>query len=250
MNVFNSSQTILVTGASSGIGRACALALNEAGAAIIASGRNKNALDEIASKCVNPQNWHNEPLDLCEDVEFLPKWISGLRQKYDRLYGLCHCAGEGRLDSIRSLDLDVARRHWEINYFVPLMLARGFCDRRNFQKGASMLFMSSASAIYPEKGHILYGSAKAALACAVKSISQEMASLGLRANCVAPGLVRTPLIEQASRTLGPEYLPNQEAAYPLGLGEPTDIANMAVFLLSSKARWITGQNFLLDGGRY
>lgn len=250
MSSFNSGQIILVTGASSGIGRACAMALNAAGAFVAASGRNVGELESLAGNCRHPQNMQCEPQDLAAEPEFLPDWISSLRRKYGRLYGLCHCAGTGRLDSIRALDLPDAREYWELSFFVPLMLAKGFCDRRNFQKGGAMLFMSSASAIHPEKGHVLYGSAKAALACAVKSISQEMASLGLRANCVAPGLVSTPMLEAASRTLGPDYLPNQAAAYPLGLGKPEDVADMAVFLLSEKARWITGQNFLLDGGRY
>lgn len=226
------------------------MALNAAGALVIASGRNRDVLEKLKNECPNSDNWNNEPLDLCADPKSLPEWICNLRSKYGRLYGLCNCAGQGRLESLRSIDLDYAKEQWDINFFAPLMLAKGFCDRRNFQKGGAMFFMSSSSAIYPEKGHIIYGSARAALVCAVKAISKEMAPLGLRANCVAAGQVLTPMLENAASTLGSDYLPNQAAAYPLGLGKPEDIANMAVFLLSSKARWITGQNFLLDGGHY
>lgn len=250
MPLFSRDQPIIVTGASSGIGRACALKLNGEGAPVIASARNADALRQLAEECPDPENLHVEPFDLTADLDALPHWVTDMRKKYGRLYGLCHCAGVGRLDSIRNFALEDAKKHFDINFFAPLMLAKGFCDRRNFQKGGSMLFLSSASAVYPEKGHIIYGAAKAALICSIKSVAREMASLGLRANCIAPGLVRTPMLEEASRSLGSEYLPEQESSYLLGLGQPEDIAEMAAFLLSSKSRWITGQNFLLDGGRY
>ncbi|WP_241159680.1 SDR family oxidoreductase [Desulfovibrio sp. ZJ200] len=250
MNLFSREQYILVTGASSGIGRACAMLCNARGASVIACGRNEARLREAQAKCASPAHWHNETKDLLAELESLPQWVAALRQKYGRLWGLIHAAGEGRLDSIACFELAEAKRHHDLNFFAPMQLARGFADRRNFLKGGAMLFLSSASAVYPEKGHCVYGAAKAALATAMKSVSQEMAAKGLRVHCLAPGWIRTPMLDAATKSMGESYAAREEGRYPLGFGEPEDVAEMAVFLLSEKARWITGQNFVLGGGCY
>lgn len=250
MTLFAPEQHIIVTGASSGIGRACAMLCNALGASVIASGRNADSLREAREACASPDRWHNEPMDLLEGISMLPGWIGQLRQKYGKLWGLAHCAGEGRLDALASYDLQEARQHMELNFFVPMQLAKGFADRRNFVKGGSMLFMSSASAVNPEKGHCVYGAAKAALAAAMKAVSQEMAPRGLRVHCLAPGWVVTPMLDKAAASMGDGYVTREAARYPLGLGEPQDVAYMVAFLLSDKARWITGQNFVLGGGCY
>lgn len=250
MNLFSPDQRILVTGASSGIGRACALLCNRLGADVIASGRNGERLGEAQAECACPSRWHTEVKDLRAEMADLPGWIGELRQKYGRLWGLIHAAGEGRLDSIASFDLTEAVRHMELNYLVPMQLARGFADRRTFVRGGAMLFLSSASAVYPEKGHCLYGAGKAALAAAMKAVSQEMAPRGLRVHCLAPGWIRTPMLEAAIAHMGEDYAAKEQARYPLGIGEADDVAWMAAFLLSDKARWITGQNFVLGGGCY
>lgn len=250
MNLFSHEQHILVTGASSGIGRACAILCNRLGASVIASGRNGERLDNARAECPNPAQWHNEIKELRTEIADLPTWIGRLRQKYGRLWGMIHAAGEGRLDSISCFDLAEAATHMDLNFLVPMQLAKGFSDRRNFARGGAMLFLSSASAVYPEKGHCLYGAAKAALATAMKAVSQEMAHKGLRVHCLAPGWIRTPMLKVAKENMGESYAAKEEARYPLGLGEPEDVAEMAAFLLSDKARWITGQNFVLGGGCY
>lgn len=247
--MFNKDQIILVTGASSGIGRACALLLNALGATVLASARNAQNIEKGASECMHPESWITAPRDLLDDPDSLPAWIDSLREKHGRLWGLCHCAGLARLDSIRFVDMKTAREHFDINFFAPLMLARGFSDRRNFRKGGAMLFITSIAGTHPEKGHCLYGAAKSALAAAIKAISQETAPLGLRAHCIAPGSVATPMFEKGAKNLGEDYEKAQYAQYPLGIGQPEDVAEMAAFLLSEKARWITGQNYILAGGR-
>lgn len=250
MTLFRREQHILVTGASSGIGRACAMLCSRLGASVIACGRSEERLAAARTQCSSPAHWHNEARDLVADIEWLPQWVADLRHKYGRLWGLVHAAGEGRLDSISYFELDEARSHLELNFLVPMQLAKGFSDRRNFVRGGAMLFLSSASAVYPEKGHCLYGAAKAALAAAMKAVSQEMAPKGLRVHCIAPGWVRTPMLDAAIENMGESYEAKEKARYPLGLGEPEDAAWMAAFLLSDRARWITGQNFVLGGGCY
>ena len=109
---------------------------------------------------------------------------------------------------------------------------------------------------YVAKYRSLSKAAAALLCCCTlalnlgQAVSQEVAPAGLRVHCLAPGLVRTPMLDTSVQNLGESYLSAQEAAYPLGLGRPEDVAFMAAFLLSDKAAWISGQNFVLAGGRY
>lgn len=247
--MFAEQRLILVTGASSGIGRAIALKCNRQGATVLACGRNAERLEEARDNATAPQRWHSIQRDLLDDMEQLPSWIRELCLRHGRLWGLAHAAGDGIMDSLRAYSLDAARRHFDLNFHVPMLLAQGFCDRRNCERSGAMLFMSSA-AVYPEKGHLLYGAARAALVAAARAISQEVAQRGLRVHCLAPGIVDTPMEAATEALMGPEYREEQLKGYPLGFGTPEDVAAMAAFLLSEKARWITGQTFVLAGGRY
>ena len=248
--MFTERQRILVTGASSGIGRAIALECLRQGATVLACGRNLRRLDEARSQACCPERWINVPRDLLEDMEDLPLWIRGLCQQYGPLWGLAHAAGEGIMDSLRTYELSMARRHFDLAFHASVLLAQGFCDRRNSCKGGALLFLTSVSAVHPEKGHLIYGAAKAALAAAAKAISQEVAPRGVRVHCLAPGIVDTPLEEAAEAFMGSSYREEQLRGYPLGFGQAEDVAHMATFLLSEKARWITGQNYIMAGGRY
>ncbi len=249
-NTFTSEQIVLVTGASSGIGYGVARLLNEQGATVIAHGRDEQKLLKAQYEAAFPENWHIEVCDFLADMESLPLWVTELRKKYGKFWGMVHAAGEGLMDSLQLYDLQQAQRHFDINFHVPLLLAKGFSDRRNFIKGGAMLFLTSSSAVYPEKGHLLYGAAKSALATAAKVMSQEMVTRELRVHCLAPGIVDTPLQKQAENAMGAHYREEQLARYPLGFGTVEDIAHMSAFLLSEKSRWITGQNFVMGGGCY
>lgn len=247
--MFTAQQRILVTGASSGIGQAIALRCNALGATVLASGRNAARLAEGRRLAEDPSRWLCVERDLMEDMTSLPDWIRGLVREHGKLWGLAHAAGDGLMDSLRTYDLTEARRHFDLAFHIPLLLAQGFCDRRSSERGGAILFMTSASAVFAEKGHMLYGAAKAAVTVAARAISQEVAPR-LRVHCLAPGIVDTPLEERAEACMGPSYRKEQLQGYPFGFGRPEDIAHMAAFLLSEQARWITGQNFVLAGGRY
>ncbi len=248
--MFTKDNVILVTGASSGIGQAIALELNALGAQVIAQGRNEERLNNAKASAKLPALWHNEVLDFLENLESIPSWINQLKQKYGKLWGLVHCAGEGLMDNLNSYELNAARQHFDLNFHTPILLAKGFSDRRNFVKGGALLFLSSSSAVYPEKGHLLYGAAKSALTTAAKVISQEVVAKGLRVHCLSPGIVDTPLQEKTEIYMGEQYRTEQLMRYPLGFAQPEDIAHLACFLLSEKAKWLTGQNYIMGGGCY
>lgn len=248
--IFSKDQIILVTGASSGIGRAIASQCVEEGATVLANGRDSKKLEAAKNACAAPERWISLAKDLLEDLPNLADWTKNLAKEYGKLYGLAHCAGMGSMDTLRTFSLDLSRHIFDLNFQAPILLAQGFADRRVHIKNGSMVFITSAAAVFPESGHLLYGASKAALASAVKSISQEIASLGLRANCLSPGIVETPMEDAAEALMGPGYREGQLKGYPLGFGKPQDVANFAIFLLSGNSRWITGQNYVLAGGRY
>lgn len=248
--MFSADQIVLVTGASSGIGKAIALECVAKGATVLACGRNSMRLEEGRSNSACPERWINVEYDFLTDISDIPSWLRGLAKAHGKFFGMAHAAGTGIMDTLQLYDLDTARAFFDLNFHVPMLLAKSFSDRRVCVKGSAILFLSSSSAVYPEKGHLLYGAAKAALACASKSMSQELAPRGIRVHCLAPGIVETPMESAAEEFMGPLYREAQLAEYPLGFGQPEDVAKMAAFLISSEARWITGQNFVLAGGRY
>ena len=248
---FNADQRILVTGASSGIGETIALRLNALGATVIASGRNMEKLAAVKNRAEHPQRFHIEPLDLTADMNTLPVWIKTLKERYGKLGGLVPCAGHAGVMPLREYSLAEAGRLFDIHVHVPLLLAKGFADRRNnIGCGSSIVFISSAAAIAKEAGLAAYGGAKNALLAAAAVLSKELAPQQIRVNSIAPGVVRSPMGEAYLSFLSDEAREKELAAYPLGLGEPEDVAGMASFLLSDAGKWITGQTIVMDGGRY
>jgi NAD(P)-dependent dehydrogenase (short-subunit alcohol dehydrogenase family) len=248
---FAPSQGILVTGASSGIGRAVALRCNALGAAVIACGRDGRKLLESRGMSRDPSRFYTEQRDLTEDMDNLPAWVKSLREKYGKLHGLIPCAGFARLMPLREYSRKEAQALLDIHFHVPLLLAKGFADRRNNAgTGSSIVFMASAAAIAREAGLLAYGGAKAALTAAVGILSRELARQGIRVNALAPGVVKTPMGEEYLAFLSGEAQEKETASYPFGLGEAGDVAGAAAFLLSDAGKWITGQTIVMDGGRY
>lgn len=246
MTLFSKEDIIVVTGASSGIGENVAIQLNQEGATVIAIARNKERLNKMKSKCKNPENVYIEIKDLTENIESLPAYIKELKEKYGKFRGLAYCAGAVEVKPLQMLDLESMKRIFDIDYFAPVFMAKGFADRRNnIGRGASAVFISSASTWLCSRGMTTYSGAKAALASSIKSISRETASSGVRFNCVSPTDVKTPMT-QSEHILN--TLQDRETRYPLGLGEVDDVANFIIFLLSDKAKWITTQNYLVDCG--
>ena len=172
----------------------------------------------------------------------MPEFVESLRDKYGAFSGTACCSGVTELAPLRALDEVNMKKLFDINYYVPLFLAKGFVKKgMNIGRGSSFVSIASIAYAYPAKGVITYSGSKAALVTSMKAIALEYAPKGIRFNVVSPSDVKTPMTDNIS-----EIMAQVEHNYPLGFAEPNDVASMIVYLLSSDAKWITGQNYILD----
>lgn len=244
MIAFTPEDIFLVTGASSGLGTASALLLNHLGATVIAVGRNGERLESLRAECAAPDNWHNECRNFTQDPAFLGAWVKGLKERYGKMHGLLYCAGVCEVIPVRMQEIEGMRNLFEINVFAAYQVARGFLDRRNNTGiGASIVFIASTGTLRDNAGITSYSASKGAIIALTCSLACEFLSQKIRVNCISPALVPSPMTE----ALYPD-LEERAAAYPLGPASPDDVAHAAAFLLSDAARWITGQNIIIDGG--
>ena len=235
---------ILVTGASSGIGRGIAVACAKMGAKIVLSGRNEARLQETLSSMEGEGH-----VVLCGDLNTgdIRMDIVG---KMPELNGVVHCAGISQIQMAKFMDETSLEGIFKTNVFSPLLLNTLLLKKKKIRKNASIIFISSISGVYRSQiGEGGYGATKAALAGYVKSLALELSAQGIRVNTIHPGVVETPLLEVSNGTFGEEELEALRQKYPLKrFGKPEDIANCAVYLLSDASSWMTGSNILIDGG--
>ena len=250
MTTFSAAQRILVTGASSGIGRAITLLLNERGATVLANGRDMERLEQVRTACADPSRMLLAPRDMTADMESLPAWLKGLSRQFGPLHGLVCSAGATWNAPMALYDLAKVRQLFDLCCHAPLLLGGAFCDRRaNTGAGAAIVFIAAAAAVAPNLGQGAYGAAKAALVSGAVCLAKEAAPRGVRVNCISPGLVQGPMMDATVEQLGMSFLEREQPLYPLGFGKPQDVASMAAFMLSQEASWLTGQNIMLAGGR-
>lgn len=251
MITFNKEQIYIVTGASSGIGEATAILLNELGATVVGIGRNQERLDAMKTKCKYPENMFLEQKDLTEDIEGLPKYVKSLKEKYGKFSGMAYCAGVSAVNPLRTITYEYLTNIFDINYFAPIMMIKSIGDKRNnVGLGTSIVTISSIDAILNTKGQSVYGASKAALSASVKALSRELTQQnGIRINAVLPSMIKTPMTIPVE-DLDANKADIESGLYPFGWGEPNDVANMIVYLLSDKAKFISGQNYVIDSGGF
>ena len=246
---FETSDVFFVSGGSSGIGRATALSLNALGATVICVGRDVEKLNETKISARVPKHLHVFERDLTENLFELPNWIRSLSKEYGKIRGAVLAAGVTETIPLQSFTDTQAKALFEINYFSQISLAKGITDRRVANKlGSSIVFISSITSFRPVQGILNYAASKGALNSAMRCIALETAKRNVRSNSILPGYVKTDMITKRHRGSGETLIDKIDSYYPLGIGNPKDVANMAVFLLSPMSSWITGQSFVVDGG--
>lgn len=238
---------ILVTGASAGIGRACAIALAGLGARVILNGRNEGRLAETLA-ALPGQGHAAAPFDLT-DSDQIPLWIKGLATDGGPLAGVAHCAGTQSSKPVRSVDAAYFDQVMRANLLSALALARGLrqkgcCDAG----GGAMVLVASVAAFIGQPGNVVYSASKGALVSAARGLAMELLRDNIRVNCVAPAMVETEMMERFRQTTTAEQFERIREAHPMGFGKPEDVAAALAFLLSDAARWINGVCLPVDGG--
>lgn len=235
-------KTILVTGASSGIGRSIAIECSKMGATVIAAGRNVGRLEETLSQMEGDGHLIVAgDLAKQEDVDSIVKSLP-------KLNGAVLCAGIGDSALIPFATPEKVRSTFDVNFFSQVELLRLLVKKKILVKGSSVVAMSSIGGLSLFAfAHAIYGASKASLRAWMKFASKELGVKGIRVNSICPGMIDTPLIHKGVIT--EEQLQEDAKSYPLGhYGQPEDVAYCAVYLLSNAAKWVTGSTFVIDGG--
>lgn len=231
-------KTILVTGASSGIGQAVALACAKAGAQLVLHGRNEERL----SHALHSLNGHGHSVISGDLKDF--DHLFALADQCPELDGVVHCAGVHGVAPMRMVQARMLEDVFRTNYMAPMVLTQRMLLRKKIRSQGAILFMSSIAAKTGKVGVGPYSGSKAALLGSMRPLALEVAKHGIRVNALCPGIVQTPLFEGVKEHLQHDVAPT----YPLGLGEPQDVAHAAVFFLADASRKITGIDFSIDGG--
>ncbi len=239
-------QAVLVTGASSGIGRATAVYLSELGARVVVLARNARGLEETLGR-MQGTNHRAEVMDLNE-TDSIPARVRKIAEEVAPLRGIVHCAGIQQtlgLSMANAARIDAAMH---INVSSAMMLIKGFRQKGCATPGGSVVLISSVAGLAGQPGISIYSATKAALIGLAKSAAIELAREGLRVNCVAPGYVETEMARRVRETLTPEQFEAIQRRHPLGIGSPVDVAGAVAFLLAETGKWITGTTLVVDGG--
>lgn len=231
---------ILVTGASSGLGRAIAVACSKRGATIIATGRDEVRLQETISALdgVGHIGVHADLISVADRER--------LALAFSIVDGVVHSAGISRLSPIRMVSERHVQEIWQINYEAPVLLTQRLLAKRQIANDGSIVFLASIAAYIGVPAVGVYSGTKAALIATMRCLAMEVAKRRIRVNALAPALVDTPLLVGTGSAEG--WVDAQRPAYPLGIGDPSDVANAAIFFLSPASRWITGTTLIMDGG--
>ncbi len=238
-------KTILVTGASSGIGRQAAISIAKQGGTVVITGRNEERLEETM-QALKGNNHQLIVADLTKDKD-----VDMLVEALPQLNGIVHSAGIVAAMPVKFIRQENISKMTRINYEVPVFLTARVLLKKKILNNASIVFMSTISTQLPFFGGSLYTSAKAAIESYSKALALEMVTRGIRSNTLAPGLVKTPLITEPASDgqiqMIDDSLERYLKKFPMGVGEPVDVANAIVFFLSDESKWISGSNLVMGG---
>ena len=243
MKIFSlSDKTILITGASSGIGKEASIFISQAGGTVFITGRDEERLRETFDR-LEGAGHGMKTADLTVERE-----MEALIGELPPLNGIVHCAGIVGPLPVKFIRQEHSDRMFSINYIVPVNLTGKLLRKKKIVEGASILFMSTIATKNPYFGGALYSGSKAALEAYAKTLALEQVGKGIRANCLMAGLVDTPMIESPSEeAMQEEALERYLKRYPLGVGKPEDVAGAILYFLSDASTWVSGTTLILGG---
>lgn len=234
---------VVITGASSGLGKATAIALANNGAELVLIGRSEDRLRTVSEQ-TGGQRWLS--IDLSDDnaADDAVRSI-GASGAID---GIFHSAGASLVAPMRITKSGQIQDLFGAAVLGALGVARAISRRGVLQNGGSAVFMSSVSALRGRRGMVAYSSAKAATSGMVRALAIELADRGIRVNAITAGAIETEMHQDFANSVSDEMVSSYRSLHPLGFGHPKDIANAVIFLLSDASRWITGIDLAVDGG--
>lgn len=235
-------KTILVTGASSGIGKAIAIECSKMGATVVISGRNEQRLEETYKQLIGP-NHQLIVADLNSELG-----IQNLLINTPSLNGMVHCAGLTKTTPFQFATKEVLDEVMNVNFYAPGEITRNALKGKKMQKNSSIVFISSVSGVYCSAvASSIYSASKGAVNGLVKGMALDLAPKGIRVNCVNPGMIDTNIFNEG--TISQEQLDEDKKRYPLKrYGRPEEVAHAVIYLLSDASGWVTGTNLKIDGG--
>jgi NAD(P)-dependent dehydrogenase (short-subunit alcohol dehydrogenase family) len=237
-----SGKTILITGASSGIGRSTSIECSKMGASLVITGRNKERLQETFNALEG--NGHVQLISDFKDHISLNK----LTDLIPTVNGIVYCAGFTKPLPIQFIKEQDLTEIMQINFTAPTLISQKLLKSKKITDGASIVFISSISGVfcsYVAQG--LYSASKGAINGLVKAMALELAVKKIRVNSICPGMIQTKFLE--SGIISDEQLEEDRKRYPLKrYGEPQEVAYAVIYLLSDASQWVTGSNLLIDGG--
>lgn len=245
MNPFSlQGKTVLVTGASSGIGQTVAIECSKMGAKVVITGRNQERLNETFQQlegtghCQFPAD-----LSVFEEIEKLVEFCPAID-------GLSQNAGIAKIIPVKKITESVLENVMQTNAIAPIMLTQMLLKKKKLKAKGSIVFTSSLSGIYcVHYGESMYAASKGALSGFAKGAALELAAQGIRVNCVNPSIIQTNIFKNEGDIISEEQMQEKIQLYPLKrLGVTTDVAWAHVFYLSDASTWVTGTNLPIDGG--
>lgn len=233
-------KTILVTGASSGLGAAAAIECSKSGATLVITGRNLERLNNTFNQLEGSNH-----IQLSFDLT-VKESIDELANALPPLDGLALCAGITKTIPVKFISNESIDEIFQTNVLSSMQLIQKLLKKKKINKDGSIVFISSISTAYADKGNSIYAASKGAINSFSKVLALELASQRITSNCIQPGMVPSGML--ASGVVTEEQLLEEKIKYPLGFGEPNDIANGIIYLLSDAAKWVTGSILTIDGG--
>jgi NAD(P)-dependent dehydrogenase (short-subunit alcohol dehydrogenase family) len=231
---------ILITGASSGLGASTAIECSRAGAMVIITGRDQERLDAT----FNQLHGTGHAKIICDFS--INEDINELADVLPNLDGIALCAGITKTIPVKFISIEKIQEIFQVNLVSSMLLIQRLLKLKKINKSGSIVFISSISTAYADKGNAIYAASKGALNSFSKVLALELSSRNITSNCIQPGFVPTGML--ADGIVSEDQLLEEKKKYPLGFGEPSDIANGVIYLLSDAAKWVTGSVLTIDGG--
>lgn len=237
---------IVVTGASSGIGRQCAIDCSRMGANVVLIARNEERLKDTLGALAGEGHFCVRA-DL-SDSQIVCETAKQINDTFGKIDGIVNCAGISTTLPFKLVSREKLEEFFAANVYSAIELSRELCKVKFMNAGGSIVFMASVMGCVGESGKSLYSMTKGALLAAARSLACELSRRQIRVNCISPGAILTPINANLPHMANPERRQMLQEEHLLGLGQPCDISNSVIYLMSDASRWVTGQNFVIDGG--